>query len=412
MTVDNTQKPTTHQFRYRPDIDGLRALAVVMVLIFHSGLGLTGGYVGVDVFFVISGFLITGLIQKELASGEFNLKKFWVGRVRRILPAAYVCTLGTLFIGSILLMPPALVDLATSALFQQLMVANFYFWKTGDYFGGASEWKPLLHMWSLAVEEQFYVFYPFFLLLLRNRSKQFLLIALVAIAIASLIVSEMGVHHFPTATFFLLPTRMWELLVGAIIVFLPTPKSVFSNQKILAILSMGGLSAVIYSAVFFDSLTPFPGKSALIPCLGAALLIYAQSGETPTLVGRLLSLRPLVFIGLISYSLYLWHWPVFAFSRYWLGSLSVSLKIASLLVSFALAYLSYYFVETPMRRGRDQVKPAKVFSTALISASILVLISIFGKKLRRTSRTIPYVDITNRLRKNRGWFWRTYHYID
>jgi peptidoglycan/LPS O-acetylase OafA/YrhL len=370
-----TEAIKTHSstaFRYRPDIDGLRAVAVLLVLVFHSGLGLPGGYVGVDVFFVISGFLITGIINKQLAEGRFSLKSFWLRRIRRILPAAYACVLITLSAGTILLMPPALTDLATSALFQQLMLANAYFWKTGDYFGGPSEWKPLLHMWSLAVEEQFYLFYPIILIVFSRWKRSVLIVFLVILGLGSFGISEWGVQHAPSATFFLLPTRMWELLIGAVLVMLPAASDTPTLRRILPLLSLGGLLAIIYSAILFDSTTPFPGKSALIPCLGAAAIIYSEQLSTPTLIGKCLSLKPLVFLGLLSYSLYLWHWPVFAFCRYWIGELDFQQQITALLGSFFLACLSYYLIEVPMRKGWPNASPRNVCLSAVTATIILI----------------------------------------
>lgn len=194
--------------KYRPDVDGLRAVAVIMVLLFHAGLGFPGGYIGVDVFFVISGFLITGLILKDIAEGKFTLAGFWNRRIRRIIPASTFVVVGTLVAGGFALWPSNYEELAKSTIAQQLMFANVFFWRSsGDYFGGAAELSPLLHTWSLAVEEQFYIGYPFVLLFLKRFSRWTTTIVLTVLGITSFALCEWGLQVYPTATFYLLPSR-------------------------------------------------------------------------------------------------------------------------------------------------------------------------------------------------------------
>ena len=213
-------------FKYRPDVDGLRAVAVTLVLLFHAGLGFSGGFIGVDVFFVISGFLITGLILKEQESGKFSLANFWVRRIRRIIPAATVVVVAVLVAGFFILLPRDYEDLGKSAIAQQLMLSNVYFWRNTGYFDGPADLKALLHTWSLAVEEQFYLGYPFLMMLLHRFGRKVTVGALTFLGVGSLIVSVYGVEHHPSATFFLLPTRAWELLIGGLICFLPKPTRV------------------------------------------------------------------------------------------------------------------------------------------------------------------------------------------
>jgi peptidoglycan/LPS O-acetylase OafA/YrhL len=396
---------STQAIGYRPEIDGLRAIAVLAVVFYHAGLGCPGGYVGVDVFFVISGYLITSLILKDLRQGTFSLAAFWERRIRRIFPASAVCVLVTLIAGFFLLLPDDLENLGKSAIAQTLLVANFYFWRTTNYFGGANEEKPLLHTWSLAVEEQFYLFFPLLLLLLFRfpgfRRPGRLIGLMLAGAAISLALAMWGVTHQPFATFFLLPTRVWELLCGAIIAALPAtaiPQSRWLREGG----SWLGLAAILTPVWLYNEKTLFPGLAALPPCLGTAMLIWANganaAGPPPaqTLPARILSLRAVVFIGLISYSLYLWHWPVIAFSDYWKTAPFSSLtRWSFVLASFGLAVLSWRFVETPFRKRRAFSKRKWVYSTALASSflmlilgSAFVLYSGFPHRLDKTAQKI------------------------
>ena len=292
------------------------------MLLYHAGLGFTGGYVGVDVFFVISGFLITALISEELSLNQFELREFWGRRIRRILPASTMMCLLVLIAGMFLLLPTDFNELAESASAHQLLFSNVFFWRRLSYFAGPSEVKPLLHTWSLAVEEQFYLFYPVLLIILRNVSRTRHLIILTSLFFLSLILSEWAVWHHPSAAFFLLPTRMWELLAGGIAFFCP-----ISNRKKIwqEVGAWMGIALILMAGVLFDSDTEFPGFWALLPCGGSFLLIYCN-GTSLTSVGRLLSFRPVVFTGLLSYSLYLWHWPILAYMHYCLVVISRSSK--------------------------------------------------------------------------------------
>ena len=302
-------------FRYRADVDGLRAVAVIMVLLFHADIGMLGGYVGVDVFFVISGFLITGLILKQQRSGTFSLLQFWGRRIRRIIPASTLVGVVCLLAGTLLL-PADFSELAKSLTAQQLMVSNIYFWKASDYFGGTAEVMPLLHTWSLAVEEQFYLGYPLVLIVLYRWSTRTAVAVLFAMAAVSLIIAEWGVWHHPTATFYLLPPRACELLLGGLLVYCPEPHRIGQTWRELG--SWIGLALVVFAGVGYSTDTSFPGLTAMVPCVGTGLIIYLNTLQ-PTRLARILSLRPVVFIGMISYSLYLWHWPLFAFTCYWIG---------------------------------------------------------------------------------------------
>lgn len=333
---------------YRADIDGLRALAVLPVVWFHSGLpGLPGGFAGVDVFFVISGYLITGIIARGLAAGSFSFAGFYQRRVRRIAPALLVVLLATLAIGTLLLLPRQLSELAKSAIAAQLLVPNFHFWLDGGggYFGLAKRLPPLLlHTWSLGVEEQFYLLFPLFLVLAtRWRIARSATIAVIALSAA---LCWLGADRAPVATFFLLPTRAWELGLGAALA-----------QGLLAIpIRLRGMAAWAGLALL-GAAYALPGgsdQSHFLTVVAAALgavLVIASGPET--LAARLLALPALTGTGRISYSLYLWHWPVFLFAQQWLisAALPSAWSLACIALSFGLAWLTWRFVEQPARRS-------------------------------------------------------------
>lgn len=361
------------ELKYRPDVDGLRAVAVIMVLLFHAGLGFSGGYVGVDVFFVISGFLITGLILKEQSLKRFSLAEFWGRRIRRIIPAATLVGVVCLIAGGVLLLPSDWEQLAKSLVAQQAMLSNVYFWRSTDYFAGPSEVMPLLHTWSLAVEEQFYLGFPLLLIVIRRLSPRTAASVLLSLAAFSFLLSEWAVRRYPSAAFFLLPTRAWELLLGALLVYCPEPRQIRRGWKELG--AWTGLIFVVGSGTWFSSDTTFPGISAMLPCLGTFMIIYFNAGPLTSL-GTALADKKVVFVGLISYSLYLWHWPILAFTRYWMGiELPLGIRIGALVVSFLFAVVSWKFVETPFRRGFAGVGTAKLAAGAVASAAIVVGVS-------------------------------------
>ena len=362
---------------YRPEIDGLRAIAVLMVVLFHAGFGFSGGYVGVDVFFVISGFLITSLILKAQQQNQFRLKDFWLRRIRRLVPALLVMQVIVLAVGCWTLLPEDLKDLADSSIAQILLAANFYFADKLDYFAGPAELMPLLHTWSLAVEEQFYLLLPLLLVFCRRLSRGWLLGVLASLAVVSFALSTWGLFRFPQATFFLLSSRAWELLIGSLLAMIPIKPQPTVKQNNL--LSMIGLTGIVSCALVFDGTTPFPGPAALLPCLSTALFIFA-TGRGRTYAGQLLATKWFVGVGLISYSLYLWHWPVMVFAKYQFGSqLSPALSIAAIAISFLLGYLSWKYVETPFRRR--QVLPVTgtmLRVTAAAAVSIVLVAGVFS----------------------------------
>lgn len=343
--------PSTTQIDYRPDIDGLRAVAVLSVVFCHAGFGLPGGYVGVDIFFVISGFLITSLILKEVRNGSFSLTRFWERRIRRIAPALVVVTAFTLMAGWFLLLPPAYDRLGASATYLVLLVSNFNFLNTGDYFAPKASEMPLLHTWSLAVEEQFYLLLPMALVILaRVKRPDRTTPVLAAVAAISLAVAVYGVQAWRTHAFYLLPGRTWELLVGSLLAMASPIRSAAMRQSMAAL----SLPLILIPCFAYQRDTPFPGLAAVPPVLGAVLVIWSGMTEQPRpLVGQLLASRPMVFIGLISYSLYLWHWPPLALYHATIpGEPSATVRLVLVTASLAMAVLSWRFVEVPFRKGK------------------------------------------------------------
>jgi peptidoglycan/LPS O-acetylase OafA/YrhL len=362
---------------YRADIDGLRAVAVLLVFAYHLDTFETGfvaawgGFIGVDVFFVISGFLISSVILREIDNSTFSLKEFYRRRIRRILPALMVMMLVTAIISCYYMLPNQLYAFAKSLLAATLSFSNFYFLSTSGYFSNNAD-KPLLHTWSLAVEEQFYFLFPLFLLLLKRFFARRFKAVIVSVAAASFLLSVWVVHSSPTAAFYLPTTRAWELLLGAMlsIDLFPRVQSAIGRN----LLSAAGMLAILIPGFTYTGSVPFPGAAALVPCAGAALIIAA--GETgSSVVGRLLSLKPVVFIGLISYSLYLWHWPIILFQHMMMlqprNASNHVIKGSIVIVAFVVATLSWRFVETPFRKGRLMLKGAYAFRFAGASAALL-----------------------------------------
>jgi len=357
---------------YRPDIDGLRAIAVLAVLIYHTGLGFPGGYVGVDVFFVISGYLITSLIVKDLQAGTFSFPHFWERRVRRILPAQVVMVATTLAVGACFLFPTHFEDLAKSAAAQTVMAANFRFSNQVGYFDGPAELKPLLHTWSLSVEEQFYLLLPLLLVLSHRYFRHGRTTMLAGLTLASFALSVWGVYAFPASTYFLLPTRAWEMLLGSLLA-VGTPGRSLSSRFRTA-LGWLGLCGIAVACIWYDQETAFPGAAALLPCLGAAAFLFANTADL-TSSGRVLAKRPWVMIGRMSYSLYLWHWPVLALLRISHGvDLPVELSLIAVAVSLALAWLSWKFVETPFRTAVG-LSRRKAFGMAVACSLLIIVVS-------------------------------------
>jgi peptidoglycan/LPS O-acetylase OafA/YrhL len=339
--------------QYRREIDGLRALAVVPVILFHAGFTVfSGGYVGVDVFFVISGYLITTIIVTEQSRGEFTLAGFYERRARRILPALFVVLAATLPFAWMLLLPVDMRSFSQSLMAVAAFASNIFFWRTSGYFDSAAELKPLLHTWSLAVEEQYYVFFPVLLLLTVRLPRRWLMGLLLAGAVVSLALAQRRVAISSAATFYLLPTRGWELLIGALIGLYRFERPGDGMRRPMAeALSVAGFLLIAASIFVYDKETPFPSVYTLAPTLGAGLiLLFAVPG---TVVGAVLGSRAFVGIGLISYSAYLWHQPMFALAREQaLGEPGHGVMAGLALLSLVLAAFSLKFVERPFRGSR------------------------------------------------------------
>jgi peptidoglycan/LPS O-acetylase OafA/YrhL len=333
---------------YRPDIDGLRAVAVTLVLVFHFSLVPTikAGFIGVDIFFVISGFLITTIIRNQLISNRFTLGGFYVNRIRRLVPALFFVLFLTMLAGTLILFPADLIELSRQALATQLYVANIYFWKTVNYFGLQIHEVFLLHMWSLAVEEQFYLIYPAFLMLLHRYSGRYFWVLISVSLIVSFALNIFFVGSKPEATFYLLPMRGWELLIGALVVFLTERRE--RGKATDQAIGLLGAFLVAAGTIFYRKDLTFPGFYALLPTVGAGCLILSGQNHK-TLVSSVLSLFPIVYIGRISYSLYLVHWPINIFAERLIEDYSQQWRIIMFLLSFALASLSYHLVENPLR---------------------------------------------------------------
>jgi peptidoglycan/LPS O-acetylase OafA/YrhL len=350
--------------KYRAEIDGLRSLAILPVVAFHAGIArLSGGFVGVDVFFVISGFLITTIILADLEAGagpggnpagRFSILEFYKRRILRILPALGVMLVAVVIAAWALMLPNEFRATGKSVLATALFLSNVYFWKTSGYFATAAEMKPLLHTWSLAVEEQFYVFFPLLLVLVARVLNRRFALVVVLLSVLSFLACVILTPRDPGSAFFLLPTRIWELGLGALIAAggAPTRLSPRAREALAGL----GVALILAGVLILSEEDPFPGWNALYPVVGAGLVIAYGAG---TLTGRLLATRPLVYVGKISYSLYLWHWPVIVFYKMIhggpLGAPDIALVIA---LSFLLADLSWRFVERPFRTPGFRLMPA------------------------------------------------------
>jgi peptidoglycan/LPS O-acetylase OafA/YrhL len=359
---------------YRADIDGLRAVAIVPVVLFHAGASFfSGGFVGVDVFFVISGFLITGLIRHEIDTGRFSLVNFYERRVRRLLPALFAMLLVVTVSAAWLLLPADLADYAKSVLATSLFASNFLFWQEAGYFGRAAEEMPLLHTWSLAVEEQFYILFPLFLTFIAGRTRKPYVAATALVTAVSFALCAVGVAVERDAAFYLAPARAWELGLGALLALGAIP--VAHRRDVRSVVGLLGLGALLCSVTLYTPATVFPGMTALLPCLGTAAIIWAGSGGH-SVVGDALSARPVVLTGLVSYSLYLWHWPLLTLGRYY-AVRDLTVLETSLLLTLAVvaAVASWRYVERPFRGKSGLLERRQLFTAAATLMGVAVVAS-------------------------------------
>jgi len=381
----------------------MRAVAVLLVVFCHLQYHLfLGGYIGVDVFFVISGFLISSVILSDMHAGKFSIVSFYERRIRRIFPALLVMMLATSIMAYRYYMPTELIAFGWSQLAALFSVSNMLFWRQTGYFDGPSALKPFLHTWSLAVEEQFYILFPIFLIVVRRLFPNRLKLAIWVLTGVTFVAACVWVERDASTAFYLAPLRAWELLIGTVLSqrYLPSIKGAVARN----VASLTGILFILFAAFRYNSQTAFPGFSALAPVLGAGLIIAA--GETgSSVVGKILGWRPVVFIGLISYSLYLWHWPILVFQN----SNSLLLerlpgdkygKIAVMVVSLIVATLSWWLVETPFRKGRFRPQRGPLFlingvAVAGIAAIGIVMVAGSGLPGRFSPEMVKVASYVN-----------------
>jgi peptidoglycan/LPS O-acetylase OafA/YrhL len=365
--------------KYRREIDGLRAIAVLSVIFFHAGLKtFSGGYLGVDIFFVLSGYLITSIILKDIQNNQFSLIKFYEKRCRRILPAIFIVLLVSIPFAWFLLLPHELKLFARSLTYTSLSVSNIYFFNSTNYFDRASELKPLLHTWSLGVEEQFYMLYPLLLLFIWKKGIKTSYVVLAIISAISLTVAHWSSIHYPLASFYLLHTRAWELLSGALLgMYLFNRQNPIEATNKNSLLSTLGFILILISLFTYEESMPNPGFYTLPPIIGTLLIIAFTHPDQ--LIGKLLSNRILGGLGLISYSAYLWHQPLFAFMRInSLGSLNVWGMITGIVATIILAIITWKFIEQPAR-DLKRLTRKQVFIGSGLGLAFFLAIGITGE---------------------------------
>ncbi|WP_114327622.1 acyltransferase family protein [Candidatus Colwellia aromaticivorans] len=379
--------------KYRVEIDGLRAFAVLPVILYHAGFsGFSGGFVGVDIFFVISGYLITSIIVSDLEQNKFSIINFYERRARRILPALSFMLIMTTLASYILMPAELLKEFSQSLVSVVVFASNIFFFLEIDYFSLASDEMPLLHTWSLAVEEQYYIFFPLMLAWLWFLGKRKVLGVIIGLSVLSLMLSQYWVMNGQAdMAFFWIFSRAWELFVGAILVFIP--KNTLTTAKLNNVLAVCGLILIVLAVTFFETNTPHPSVYTLVPVIGTLLIIrFANSNN---LVGRLLAHKFFVSIGLISYSLYLWHQPIFAFLRMKsVGEPSLAIFCLAIALSIVMAIVSYKYIETPYR-NKTLYNRKRIFQLSFLSLSVFMCIGLvghFGKGFEQRYSLPSYSD--------------------
>ncbi len=364
--------------QYRPDVDGLRAIAVLAVILYHANLALfSGGYVGVDIFFIISGYLITSITVNELNKGKFTFTNFYIRRVKRLFPALFTLIITTFILGYFYLLPDNYKTLGFSSIFTVFYISNIYFMRLkGGYFAPGVDSLPLIHTWSLGVEEQYYLFYPAFLVAITKWLKKRYILWVSIALVLSFILNIYLVKVDPEADFYLFFTRIWEFALGGLLALGALPK--INNQILGKIVALIGLACILIAVFEFKKTTPFPGYAAVLPSIGALLIIYANT-YSENCLKKLLSTKVFVFIGLLSYSLYLWHWPILSAYRYFKPVLPQNtndiILVCALVLTFVLSYLSYRFIETPIRLKDFKSNPKKLF---IPTFAVMILIASAG----------------------------------
>jgi peptidoglycan/LPS O-acetylase OafA/YrhL len=374
--------------RYRADIDGLRAVAVIPVVLFHAGIpAFSGGFIGVDVFFVISGYVISLSLLSDVRDGKFSILSFYERRVRRIFPALFATLLVTYLYASLVFLPSHLKDLSESLVAATLFVSNIYFWKDSGYFAAEAVYRPLLHTWSLSVEEQFYIFMPIAIYVIARWFRSRWLPTLLPVLLMSLVLSVLATETAPTANFYLLPTRAWELLIGAMLALSPLPA--IRRRAWRELLAAFGLVLILGPVFLYDEATPFPGLNALYPCLGTAIVIYSGI-HARTAVGDILSVKPLVGVGLISYSLYLVHWPLVVFVNYQNLAPPTGWQVAGIVAaSLLLAIFSWHFIEQPFRQRRPWITRPRLLTGGIVAMAAFATFGVVGVRAKGFPSRFP-----------------------
>ena len=359
--------------KYRPEIDGLRALAVLPVILFHAGFNFfSGGFVGVDVFFVISGYLITTIIFIELNNNTFSLTKFYERRARRILPALIFVILVSSIFSFIFLIPSELASYFKSVIATLLFFSNFYFYKTTPYFRSESDLEPLLHTWSLSIEEQFYIVFPIMLLLFHKYFKAYFFLLFATSFVASFFVCQLLANKDGTLNFYFTFSRVWEIALGAMCAYINVKKILSYRTQIKNLLSALGIILIMFSIFFFNRQTTFPSFYTLVPTIGTSLIILFADRDT--FVNKILSIKLFVSIGLISYSLYLWHQPLLAFGKIFFDNFSITHKLSLIFLSVLMSIFSYFFIERKFR-DKNKIGFKNFFRTGFITTIFLILFS-------------------------------------
>ncbi|WP_145491216.1 acyltransferase family protein [Yersinia rohdei] len=364
--------------KYRAELDGLRAVAVISVLLYHVKFSLfgyevfKGGFLGVDIFFVLSGYLITTIIFTQMNAGVFSLKDFFIRRIKRILPAMVAVLLVSSVFAFYFLLPDSLIIYVKTLLASLFFVSNLYFFGEDTYVSDSSEYKPLLHTWSLSVEWQFYLIFPFLCLWLFKRFKNKKLTIIFSLFLLSLVLSNILAYRQPNFAFYMLPSRMWELMAGSIVAIIILENKLNIGKIYYKVFPVVGLILITLSILFINDGILHPSVITLIPVLGTCLIILFSRDKN--LASNFLSLKPMIFIGAISYSIYLWHQPLFVFYRIKIGEISMSTSILLILLSIVISVLSFYLIEKPFR-----TKQLSRWKLIVISASpiILIMFSVF-----------------------------------
>ena len=360
------------KMKYRPEIDGLRALSVIPVILYHAEVDFfKGGFIGVDIFFVISGYLITSILISEIEINKFNFYNFIERRLRRILPALLSVLIFSIPFSIFIMLPDQLELFSQSLISTVTFISNFFYWREIGYFMTEAFEKPLLHTWSLSVEMQFYLIFPLALLFSWKLLKKEILYLLILILISSFVLAEYGSRHHPGANFYFLPTRVWELISGSIAAFLLFKYKTRNNNY----LSLIGIFLIFVSFYLFNQGSPWPSLLTIIPILGATLVIVYSHGETIT--SKILGHKLLVYIGLISYSAYLWHYLIFSLARIYLFEVSNKIYVLMILLTFIISTLTFYFIERPFRNN-GLISSKRFSQITIISIFSIAVFGFFG----------------------------------